>query len=81
MLDEFAATSLLFSLDGSPLEADRTPVKEVVTNALGWFGFTTGALLPPGSLSLGGHTVVTTIVYKGVPVAAFTRSFTVVSCS
>ena len=60
-----SATTVTFSVDGVPISFGRTAIKRFLNPELldaefaWWLNF--GVLLPPGSLSVGPHELVTTI--------------------
>ena len=83
-LSGLAASDIQFVLDGTPLAAQRTPITVFTDPALFGFdkayAFNVGALLPPGSLSLGTHQLRATLTTTGFPPDVIDITFYVVSC-
>ena len=84
LFDYLAAVDIRFVLDGVSLATERTAIKrlaqiprEFLADA---FGVAFGAFLPPGALSLGQHTIHTTIIDPLYGDFEFDTPFTVVSC-
>ena len=54
-----------FLIDGELVESDVTAIKRVLTEFGLFFVWTYGALIEPGSLALGAHTLTTNFYYDG----------------
>ena len=79
MADFMAGVSMHYLLDGHALETQRTALKP----ALGLpdaFAVTFGAFLAPGTLTVGVHQLVTTVVASGEPDEVTQTEFTIVNC-
>ena len=67
--EELAGITVRYILDGAELDTVRTAIKSFPG---GFFGFpavevTVGAFLPPGSLTVGSHTLITIFGATGLP--------------
>jgi hypothetical protein len=72
-----AATDVTFAVDGVPVPTIRTAIKPFVgTGIHGQFGISVGALLPPGSLADGPHTLETQITTPDFGVEVLDVTFT-----
>ena len=70
--------AISFKVDGTPLAGTtRLPIKPFVgTGIRGQFGVSVGKLIPPGSISLGDHTLETVIAVPGFDVQDYLVTFT-----
>ena len=85
LFDILSASKIDFVLDGAPLEAQRTAISRFrfpppLTGVDDAFVFTTGALLPPGTLALGAHQLQTNIFDPVFGADSLTISFTIIDC-
>ena len=83
VLNEYLATvDILYELDGTLVETQRTAVKYAVfgTEDPGWLWFSVGALLPPGTLTVGAHELTTTFIDPIFGDFTFTVDFDVLPC-
>jgi hypothetical protein len=69
------AVQVNFEIDGLTVDYGITAAKRVITFGEVW-GWVYGALVPPGSLSIGEHTLTTTVVDPLVPADSFTGTVT-----
>lgn len=79
-----ALTDVQWILDGVPLTVERTPIRQL-TN-LGFpdyepYGLTFGTFMPPGSLSVGTHTLQETFTVPDLPAPETdSNTFTILDC-
>ena len=84
LFDFLSAVDIRFALDGVPLTTERTAIKRLAHTDPAFVeeafvvGF--GAFLPPGSLSLGPHELLTTQHVPEFGDEEFVTPFTVISC-
>lgn len=63
LVSSLASVDILYELDGTPLQTQRTALKHVLLGDEDPFvGFSVGALLPPGTLMVGDHQLTTTFI-------------------
>lgn len=78
------ATAVAFAIDGAPVSTMRTAIKPFVgTGIRGQFGVSVGALIAPGSIAAGDHSLETTITTPdfGVETLAVTFTLSPDACS
>lgn len=81
LMDYLASTNIQFVLDGLPLATQRTSIKAVNTpDVAGAMGYNVGALLPPGSVLLGQHLLVTTVTDPVFGNFSFNTTFNIAPC-
>jgi hypothetical protein len=84
LFDFLSAVDIRFALDGVPLTTERTAIKRLAHTDPAFveeaFVVAFGAFLPPGSLSLGPHELLTTQHVPEFGDEEFVTPFTVISC-
>lgn len=74
-----------FILDGVALETERTPIRRLLgTDFFGWeegYTFSVGTVLAPDALAVGEHSLYYEATIGGVPIFAYTTTFTIDSAA
>jgi hypothetical protein len=80
---QLSGLTIRYILDGVELETVRTPIKEFAAglDGLPAIQLTVGALLPPGSLTVGTHTLLTIFSEPGFPDEQVQVEVTGLDCS
>lgn len=81
LVADLSLIDIQFVWDGLPLEEQRTAIKRynhpIFDDA---FGFNTGAFMPPGSLTVGTHTLTTTLVDPPEPPDTWSIEVIILPC-